>query len=77
MPRLNPEVSEGVGMNETKRRRLALIWSAFVGVIAYVTFADGFTADLGDLLGILLMVLGAGLAYVYYANPRGMLDFGE
>lgn len=63
-------------MDEKRRRRLAVIWSGFVAAIAYVTFADGFAADLGDLLGVLLMVLGAALVYVYYANPGDVLSFG-
>lgn len=63
-------------MDEKRRRRLAVIWSAFAVAVAYVTFADGFTADLGDLLGVLLILLGAALAYVYYANPGDVLSFG-
>ena len=63
-------------MDEQRRRRLAVIWSGFVAAIAYVTLADGFTADLGDLLGVLLMVLGAALVYVYHANPGDVPSFG-
>lgn len=64
-------------MDDTKRRRLAVIWVAFALVITYVTLADGFTAGVGDLLGLLVALLGLGLAYVYYANPNEILDFGE
>jgi uncharacterized membrane protein YccC len=64
-------------MDETKRRRLAAIWVTFAFAMAYVTLGDGFTADLGDAIGLLAVVLGFGLAYVYYANPNGMLDFAE
>ncbi|WP_115863160.1 hypothetical protein [Halorussus litoreus] len=64
-------------MNETHRRRLAAVWVAFAGVMAYVTVADGITADVGDVLGLLTVALGLGLAYVYYAKPNGMLDFGR
>lgn len=63
-------------MEKKRRNRLAVIWSGFVLAIGYVTFADGFAADLGDLLGVLLMVLGAALVYVYYANPGDVLSFG-
>ncbi|MFC4450762.1 hypothetical protein [Halorussus aquaticus] len=64
-------------MDEQRRRRTAIIWTAFAAVMTYVTFSDGFTADAADLLGAVAVVLGLGLAYVYYANPNGMLDFGE
>ncbi|WP_128477036.1 hypothetical protein [Halorussus pelagicus] len=64
-------------MDEQRRRRVAVIWVAFAAAMAYVTLLDGFTADAGDLLGALAVLLGLGLAYVYYANPNGMLDFGE
>ena len=64
-------------MDEQRRRRVAVIWVAFAAVMAYITFSDGFAADAGDLLGALAVLLGLGLAYVYYANPNGMLDFGE
>ncbi|MFC4552981.1 MULTISPECIES: hypothetical protein [Halorussus] len=64
-------------MDETRRRRLAVIWTAFAVVMAYVTFADGFAVGVGDLLGTLAVLLGLALAYLYYANPRGMLDFGS
>jgi len=62
--------------NETHRRRLAVVWVAFAVVMAYVTVADGITTDVGDLVGLLTVALGLALAYVYYANPNGMLDFG-
>lgn len=64
-------------MDETRRRRLSVIWTAFAIVMAYITFADGFQFGANDLLGLLAILLGLGLAYVYYANPWGMLDFGE
>ena len=64
-------------MDETKRRRLAVIWVAFAVVIAYVTLADGFTVGVGDLLGLLVALLGLGLAYIYYANPNEILDLRE
>jgi len=64
-------------MDEQRRRRIAIIWTAFAVVMAYITFSDGFAADAGDLLGVVAVILGLGLAYVYYANPNGMLDFGE
>lgn len=64
-------------MDEQRRRRVSVIWTVFAFVMAYVTFADGFTADAGDLLGTVAVLMGLGLAYVYYANPNGMLDLGE
>jgi threonine/homoserine efflux transporter RhtA len=64
-------------MDETRRRRLALIWTAFAVVMAYVTLADGVEMEASDLLGAVAVALGLGLAYLYYANPGGMLDFGE
>jgi threonine/homoserine efflux transporter RhtA len=64
-------------MDDTKRRRLTAVWVAFAVVVTYVTLADGFTSDVGDLLGLLVALLGLGLAYVYYANPNGILDFEE
>jgi hypothetical protein len=64
-------------MDEIRRRRLALIWTAFALVMAYITLADGFTLDVGDLLGLVAVALGIGLAYLYYVNPGGMLDFGN
>lgn len=64
-------------MDETRRRRLSVIWVAFALVMAYVILADGFQFGANDLLGMMAVLLGLGLAYVYYANPRGMLDFGE
>lgn len=64
-------------MDETRRRRLAFIWIAFAVVMAYVTLSDGFEAGTSDLLGLVAVALGIGLAYLYYANPGGMLDFGE
>lgn len=62
-------------MDETKRRRLTLIWLAFAVAIGYYVFASGFTGTLGDLLGLLTAALGVVLAAVYYFNPRGMLSF--
>lgn len=76
-PKIELPIFEYSGMDDTKRRRLAVVWVAFAVVIAYVTLADGFTAEIGDLLGLLVAVLGLGLAYVYYANPNEILDFGE
>jgi len=64
-------------MDEQRRRRVSVIWTVFAFVMVYVTFADGFTADAGDLLGLVAVLMGLGLAYVYYANPNGMLDLGE
>ena len=64
-------------MDETRRRRLALIWTAFAVVMAYVTLSDGFVVGTSDLLGLVAVALGVGLAYLYYANPRGLLDFGK
>ncbi|MFC7082116.1 hypothetical protein [Halorussus caseinilyticus] len=64
-------------MDEQRRRRVAVIWTAFALVMAYVTISDGFSVGASDLLGVLAVALGLGLAYVYYANPGGLLDFGE
>lgn len=64
-------------MDETKRRRLAAIWVTFAFAMGYVTLADGFTADLGDAIGLLAVLLGVGLAYLYYANPGEVLSFEE
>lgn len=64
-------------MDDTRRRRLAAIWIGFALVMAYVTISDGFALAVGDLLGLFTVALGLALAYVYYANPNGMLDFGE
>ncbi|WP_276299760.1 hypothetical protein [Halorussus lipolyticus] len=64
-------------MDETRRRRLAVIWAAFSVVMAYVTLADGVEMGTSDLLGGVAVAIGLGLAYLYYANPSGMLDFGE
>ncbi|NEU55390.1 hypothetical protein [Halorussus sp. MSC15.2] len=64
-------------MDERRRRRVAIIWTAFAFVMGYVTISDGVTVGVSDVLGLVAVVLGLGLAYVYYANPGGMLDFGE
>jgi hypothetical protein len=64
-------------MDETRRRRLSVIWTAFALLMAYVTLSDGFAVGASDLLGLVAVVLGAALAYLYYANPGGMLDLGE
>ena len=64
-------------MDEQRRRRVALIWTGFAVVMAYVTVSDGFAVGVSDLLGALAVALGLGLAYVYYANPGGMLDLGD
>ncbi|NHN60410.1 MULTISPECIES: hypothetical protein [Halorussus] len=64
-------------MDEQRRRRVAVIWTAFAVVMGYVTLSDGFAVGASDLLGVLAVALGLGLAYVYYANPGGLLDFGE
>lgn len=61
-------------MDETRRRRLAAIWVGFALVMSYVTLADGFTVDVGDILGLVAVLLALALAYVYYVNPGGMLD---
>ena len=68
--------SPTTGMDETKRRRLTLIWLAFAVVMVYYVFGSGFTGSVGDLLGLLTAALGVALAAVYYFNPRGMLSFG-
>ncbi|WP_137284291.1 hypothetical protein [Halorussus salinisoli] len=64
-------------MDEQRRRRVAVIWTGFALVMAYVTLSDGFAVGVSDLLGLVAVALGLGLAYLYYANPGGMLDFGE
>lgn len=64
-------------MDETRRRRLAAIWVLFAAAMGYFTVADGFAVAVGDLLGLAAAALGLALAYVYYANPRGVLDFGR
>lgn len=64
-------------MDEKRRRRLTGIWVLFALLMGYVTLSDGFEVGLGDLLGLLTAVFGLALAYVYYANPNGVLDFGE
>jgi hypothetical protein len=64
-------------MDETRRKRLAAVWAGFALVMAYVTLADGGAFGVGDLLGAVAVALGLALAYVYYANPGGLLDFGE
>ncbi|UPV75523.1 hypothetical protein M0R89_05505 [Halorussus limi] len=64
-------------MDEQRRRRVAVIWTAFAAVMAYIVLADGFTVGASDVLGLVAVLLGLGLAYVYYANPGGMLDLGE
>ncbi|UPW01560.1 hypothetical protein M0R88_05505 [Halorussus gelatinilyticus] len=64
-------------MDEQRRRRVAVVWTAFAAVMAYVTLAGGFAADASDLLGAVAVLMGLGLAYVYYANPNGVLNFGE
>ncbi|RBI63214.1 hypothetical protein [Halomicrococcus sp. NG-SE-24] len=61
-------------MDETKRRRLAGIWLAFAVLMAYITLADGFVMGVGDLLGLLVALLGVALAVVYYLNPSGLLS---
>ena len=75
--RANCPASAFTRMDETRRRRLALIWIAFSLVMAYVTLSDGFAVGASDLLGLAAVALGIGLAYFYYANPGGMLDFGD
>jgi membrane-associated phospholipid phosphatase len=64
-------------MDEPRRRRLALIWIAFALVMGYVTLSDGFAFGTSDLLGLVAVALSVGLAYLYYANPGGILDFGD
>ncbi|WP_435177060.1 hypothetical protein [Halorussus sp. AFM4] len=64
-------------MDEQRRRRVAVIWTAFAVVMGYVTLSDGFAVGASDLLGALAVALGLGLAYVYYANPGGLLNLGD
>ena len=64
-------------MDQTKRRRLAAIWVTFAFAMGYVTLSDGVTGDLGDGIGLLAVLLGLGLAYLYYANPGEVLSFAE
>ncbi|PSP56735.1 hypothetical protein BRC82_01270 [Halobacteriales archaeon QS_1_67_19] len=64
-------------MDETRRRRLAIIWVVFAFVMTYVTLVDGIGPELADLLGLVAVLLALGLAYVYRANPNGVLDLGD
>lgn len=64
-------------MEKKRRRRLTGIWVLFALLMAYITFSDGFVVGVSDLLGLFTALLGLALAYVYYANPNGVLDFGE
>ena len=64
-------------MDDTRRKRLAAVWVGFALLMAYVTLADGFAVETSDLLGLVAVLLGVALAYLYYANPGGMLDFGS
>ncbi|WP_435155737.1 hypothetical protein [Haladaptatus sp. DFWS20] len=62
-------------MDETKRRRLSLIWVAFAVVMAMYVFQDGFDTSLNDLIGLTAVVFGVGLAALYYLNPGDVLSF--
>ncbi|WP_227375223.1 hypothetical protein [Haladaptatus halobius] len=62
-------------MDETKRRRLAIIWVAFAGVMAFYVLRDGVDASANDLLGLVTVALGVGLAALYYLNPGDVLSF--
>ncbi|HMB49341.1 MAG TPA: hypothetical protein VKM69_01645 [Natronoarchaeum rubrum] len=59
-------------MDETKRHRLAAIWIAFALLVAYVRLADGFTLGVGDVLGLLVSLLGLGLGVAYYRGDVGL-----
>ncbi|WP_231185883.1 hypothetical protein [Haladaptatus sp. DYF46] len=63
-------------MDETKRRRLSLIWIGFSLAMVYYALADGFDGATGELLSLLVAVFGIGLAVLYYFNPRDVLSFG-
>ncbi|WP_266079118.1 hypothetical protein [Haladaptatus caseinilyticus] len=63
-------------MDETKRRRRALIWVAFAVVMAAYVFQDGFDTSASDLLGLFTVAFGVGLAAFYYLNPGDVLSFG-
>jgi len=63
-------------MEETKRRRLSLIWIGFSLAMAYYALADGFDGGTGELLSLLVAVFGVGLAALYYFNPADVLSFG-
>ncbi|GAA0224039.1 hypothetical protein ACFFQF_09325 [Haladaptatus pallidirubidus] len=62
-------------MDETKRRRLSLIWVVFALLMAIYVFQDGFNTSPGDLLGLFTVVFGVGLAAFYYLNPGDILSF--
>lgn len=62
-------------MEETKRRRLSLIWMAFALAMGYYALADGFDAATGELLSLLVALFGVGLAALYYFNPGDVLSF--
>lgn len=64
-------------MDETRRKRLAVIWVAFAILMSYVTFSNGFTAGAADLIGIVGILFGVGLAWLYYVNPNDVLTFGS
>lgn len=62
-------------MDETKRRRLSLIWIAFALVMAIYVFQNGFDTSLNELIGLAAVILGVGLAALYYLNPDDVLSF--
>ncbi len=61
-------------MDETKRRRLSLIWVVFAALMAMYVFRGGLNTSLSDLLGLLTVVFGVGLAALYYLNPGDVLS---
>ncbi|SIR53090.1 hypothetical protein SAMN05421858_2670 [Haladaptatus litoreus] len=62
-------------MDETKRRRLSLIWIVFALLMAIYVLQDGFETSTGDLLGLFTVAFGIGLAALYYLNPGDVLSF--
>ncbi|WP_227352887.1 hypothetical protein [Haladaptatus salinisoli] len=62
-------------MDQRKRRRLAAVWVAFAGLMAFYVLRDGVDASTSDLLGLVTAALGVGLAALYYLNPGDVLSF--
>ncbi|WP_458190095.1 hypothetical protein [Haladaptatus sp. NG-WS-4] len=62
-------------MDETRRRRLAVIWVVFAGLMAVYVLRDGLDTSASDLLGLVTVALGVGLAAIYYLNPGDVLSF--